>query len=244
MFGWFGKSCPVDAVTRDWIERRWHWLTDEFGCDCMIGSLTILPTDQFFPGAYDRSENAGKRLLERVCQYMGADPATIELEYYSNTRQFELINDQGHSIGDAVGTYHEGDSKFVIRIDRKQLHEPMALVSTIAHELAHVRLLGEGRLDRNSFDNEILTDLTAVFHGLGIFRANHPGYWRSRLSTWPGTEITKPEYMTTPMYGYALAYRSWLREELPVKWRRHLHPGIRAEFNQASRFLLAPGNKN
>jgi hypothetical protein len=237
MFNWFRSSCTVDSVTREWIEHRWRWLAEQFGSEVLIDSPTVLPTSEFFPDAYDRSDDAGRRLVNRVCGYMGADPASIQLEFYTDKKQLFLVNEEGHAIGTAAGTYHQGDTHFVVRIERSQLEHPMLLVGTVAHELAHVRLLGEGRLERTSFDNEILTDLTVVFHGMGIFLANHPRHWQSDVSTWPHTDVPKPEYMTTPMYGYSLAYRSWLREELPVKWRRHLRPGIRAEFKQATRFL-------
>jgi hypothetical protein len=102
----------------------------------------------------------------------------------------------------------------------------------------HDRLLGEQRLSHSTWDNELLTDLTVIFHGLGIFSANHPAYWHQHTGPWPDTDIPRPEYMTAPMLGYALAYRSWLREEIPMKWARHLRSSIRAEFKQATRFLL------
>jgi hypothetical protein len=110
-------------------------------------------------------------------------------------------------------------------------------VATMAHELAHVRLMGEDRVQSGVWDNELLTDLTVIFHGLGIFSANHPAYWYEHASNWPDTDIPRPEYMTSPMLAHALAYRSWLREELPVKWNRHLKPASRAEFKQACRFF-------
>jgi hypothetical protein len=42
----------------------------------------------------------------------------------------------------------------------------------MAHELAHQRLLGEGRVD--VFDNELLTDLTPMYNRSGVFLANNP----------------------------------------------------------------------
>jgi hypothetical protein len=97
--------------------------------------------------------------------------------------------------------------------------------------------MGENRVSGDAFDNELLTDLTVVFHGLGIFLANSPRYWESDATVWPNTSSLKPEYMTTPMYAYALALRSWLREEPFPAWRKHLVPGVRAEFKQAFKFL-------
>jgi hypothetical protein len=72
---------------------------------------------------------------------------------------------------------------------------------------------------------------------MGIFFANHPRRWGSGVTNWPDIDVPKPEYMTTPMYAYALAYRNWLREQPPVKWAGHLRSGIRAEFRQATRVL-------
>ena len=43
--------------------------------------------------------------------------------------------------------------------------------------------------------------------------------------------------MTTAMYGYALALRAWQRKEARPTWKRYLKPGVRAEFEQALRFL-------
>ncbi len=77
----------------------------------------------------------------------------------------------------------------------------MGLVGTMAHELAHVRLLGESRIMREVFDNELLTDLTGVHFGLGIFLANTSRNWDSHYSQWPDTDLFKPDYMTAPMCG-------------------------------------------
>jgi len=172
---------------------------------------------------------------------MGVEPSRVEFEFYSNANLPTLVNDKGHAFGHAAGTYEEGNSQSIIRIERSQFEEPMLLVGTVAHEQAHARLLGEGRLSGDEFDNELLTDLTVVFHGLGIFLANGPRHWHSAVTTWPGTAVPRPGYMTTPMYGYALALRCWLREEPLPRWRKHLNPGLRAEFKQAMRFLDGQG---
>ena len=118
----------------------------------------------------------------------------------------------------------------------------MSLVGTLAHELAHQRLLGEDRIMSEVFDNELLTDLTVVFKGLGIFLANVPRSWDGDHSTWPGTALRKPEYMTGPMFGYALALLAWVRGEDRPDWQKHLRFGVRGEFRQALRFLQKTGD--
>ena len=129
----------------------------------------------------------------------------------------------------------------IITIAKSGLHDPMSLVGTMAHELAHKRLLGEGRIMREEFDNELLTDLTTVFFGLGIFQANSNRPLIRSDELWQGTGFVRPEYMTPPMYGYALAHLAWFRGEQSPNWARHLHLNARPDFNQGLRFLQKTG---
>jgi hypothetical protein len=242
VFNPFKPRCTVDPVTRRWIDTMLAWLADEFPD---VGDRTILPTADDFPDPYDRSDDAVRTLLGRVCRHMHVDPDQLDLRFFSNpARDLRLVNDSGDAISNgAAGTYHRGETHFVIRIERRQAEHPMDLVGTVAHELAHVRLMGEGRVTGDEFDNELLTDLTVVHHGMGVFLANVRRHWGSHVTRWPGTDVPMPRYMTTPMYGYALAARSVLAGEHRVLWKRHLKPGVRAEFRAAKRFLchFTPG---
>jgi hypothetical protein len=152
------------------------------------------------------------------------------------------VNEEGHEFGGAAGLYEEGESKYIIRISRTELGEPMGLVGTMAHELAHVRLLGEGRIMREEFDNELLTDLTTVAFGLGIFLANTPRNWHSDLKKWPDSDLNRPEYMSPPMFGYALAHVAWHAGEKWPDWAGYLNWSVRGEFKQALRFLQKTGD--
>jgi hypothetical protein len=237
MLSWFNPKCTVNPRTRHWIEARWQSLGEQFP-DLLRGSANVLPTASFFPDRYEPSDDAVRVLVNRVCGYMRVPPARIDLQFYSQPGRSILVNDDGHAIASgAAGTYHESDQQFVIRIERDQFQNPMTLVGTVAHELAHVRLLGERRLDRAVFDNELLTDLTVVYHGMGVFLANVPRHWESQTTTWPDSNEPRPNYMSTPMYKYALALRCWSREEASSKWSRHLRSAPRAEFKTALRFL-------
>jgi len=160
----------------------------------------------------------------------------VDFEFFSESNTLYLVNERGRGIGIAVGTFTSAD-RFIIRVERAKLREPMALVGTLAHELSHARLLGEKRIDRDCFDHELATDLNVVFHGMGIFIANDPGYSDGHIRNWPGTEQPAPTYMTAGMLGYALALRCCQRMESLPSWRKHLLPSVRAEFKQSYRFL-------
>ena len=176
MLGWlFPPSCPCDPAAKEWVEERLAWLAEEFDDHAFNGRRVVLPTHEFFPDPYDGSPNAVRRLLDRVCEYMDVVPDLVELRFTSNAGGMELVNEFGESVPfGAAGTYQETDHGTLISLDTGELADPMALVGTMAHELAHTRLLGESRVRREEYDNELLTDLTTVHFGLGIFLANSP----------------------------------------------------------------------
>lgn len=243
MLGWlFPPSCPCDPAAKGWVEERLQWLSEEFDDHAFNGRPVVLPTPEFFPDPYDSSKRAVRTLLDRVCGYMDVVPDLVALKFVSDAGKIWLVNESGQYLPGAAGTYHEGKRKFIISIDKSGLDDLVGLVGTMAHELAHVRLLGESRIMREAYDNELLTDLTVVYFGLGIFLANTPRVWDSQYTKWPDTDLHKPEYMTPPMFGYALAHLAWFRGEEKPAWAQHLHWNARADFKQALRFLLKTGD--
>ena len=241
MLNWlFPPTCPCDPAAKAWVEERLEWLAEEFDDSAFSGRRIVLPKPGFFPDPYNRSEKAVRRLLDRVCEYMDVIPELVSLSLTEELGQIGLVNEGGQYLpGAPAGTYEEGEREFIIRINEAEMHDPMGLVGTIAHELAHVRLLGESRIMSDAFDNEVLTDLTVVHFGLGIFLANSPRNWDSQYGKWPDTDIAKPEYMTPPMFGWALAHLAWFRGEERPEWARHLNGGARANLKQGLRYLFA-----
>ncbi len=102
----------------------------------------------------------------------GARSGRVKLQLYHDrdaaTRKRLRIESEEK---DAAGYYWK-DDKEIVAIEASNLGDPMALVGTIAHELAQCRLLGEKRITSEAVDHESLTDLTTVFFGMGIFNAN------------------------------------------------------------------------
>lgn len=234
MLGWFRPTCPCDPVAKQWVEDRLRWLAEQFGLHVLLERPIIVPAAEFFPDPYDASPAAGQRMFLRVCEYMGVDPDDIELEFYNSDTPLDPAQ------GIAAGTWTPGEGswrKSVIRLESGWLDRPADLIGTMAHELAHQRLLGEQRARRDAFDNELLTDLTTVFHGFGVFLANNPRKSTGELSRWPGTQLYRPEYLSEPMLGYAMAHIAWFRDEDRSSWVKHLRWAQRAVFKQGLRFL-------
>jgi hypothetical protein len=126
-------------------------------------------------------------------------------------------------------------------IARSELLEPANLVGTMAHELAHYLLEHEDRLDDDDWDEELLADLTVVSLGMGVFLVNSPRDWRGTYTTWPGTNLPRPAYMSSVMFGYALAHLAWWRGESKPPWSKHINWAARANLEQGLRFLVKTG---
>ena len=196
MFGWFRAKCPVDMAAKTWIEQRLQWLDGQFPQSAFNDKPMVLPTAQFFPDPYDGSEaGSAGAMLDRVCDYMGVAPGLVELELAADSgKNLWLVNESGQYLPPhPAGTYSEGREKFRIRVHEAGLDNAVGLVGTMAHELAHVLLLGESRISHDAYDNELLTDLTVVFHGLGIFLANTPRVSGQSIWAMAGNEPQKAE---------------------------------------------------
>ena len=173
---WLSRArCPCDAAAKCWIEERLKWLDDRFEDNAFQGTPIILPIRRFFPDPFDGSDQAVGALLYRVCGYMEVDPDRIDLQFRTDVGKLWLINNKGKYLPPgAAGTFQQNGDEFVITVDRSEIGDPMNLVGTFAHELAHARLMGEGHMSGDEYDNEILTDLTTVHFGFGLFLANSP----------------------------------------------------------------------
>ncbi len=236
MFGWFGSKaeCPVDFATREWIERRWAWLTEQFGRERPRSARVILPTPEFFPDPYAAKPDDARAMFDRVCGYMGVAPETVELSWYQDRNPvYEGQWQQG-----TAGLYHEEAGRFRVWVEVGNIDDPLALVATMAHELGHVLLLGHGRVSQDAEDHEPLTDLLTVYLGLGLFTANaviREQYWHAGAVS--GWRMGRRGYLSMPMYGYALAKFARARSEERPPWAKHLRRDVRSAFRKACRFL-------
>lgn len=238
MWGWFAPKCPVKLRDKVWVEQRTRWLIQEFGRRPLLEFNTILPTPEFFPDPFSGVEDDVPPMLRRVCQYMECDADRFHLTFFDADKAW--YDEEGNPQWGAAGFYvqQEGVKRPMIRVSTTILRDPMALVATLAHEVAHDRLLGELRVSVGTRDHEPLTDLTTVFFGLGIF----PAVTAFRTAAWKDGmmqrwQMSTQGYLCDNVFGYALALRSWLREESVMSWSRHLTINPRAAYRDGLRYL-------
>ena len=187
MFGWLNNEskCPVGPKLQAWLEGRVAWIVREFGIE-RLREEVVLPNDDFFPDEYNGTEDDVRRLFKQVCEYMGVDPGRVDLRFYRVGDRRALTPLDGWAW--TVGLYPDKEGRAVIQIEESQFNEPLSLVATFAHELAHVLLLGEHRLKEDEEDGERVTDLLAVLLGFGVFMANSASHTNVFLGLLEGRE--------------------------------------------------------
>lgn len=215
------------------------WFVEQFGARRLHGDV-VLPTDDYFPGVYRGTRADVQAVLARLCAHMGVDPGRVDLEHDEVDDNPELsafvpINKEWTG---AAGHHRVRDGRSVIGIRDDQATRPMALVATIAHELGHVLLLGDGRISAQRQDHEPLTDLLTIHFGLGIFSAN-AAFERTHevRGAYGYTSTSRLGYLTEPMYGYGLARYAWLRGETDPEWARYIDSNPRTYLKRGLRWL-------
>jgi hypothetical protein len=236
-------GCPVSELNRIRLERAVLLLLDIFGRDATQQRRVLIPNFSDFPILYEGTEQAAHETLKIVAAQMDVPYDRITLGFFDdNAREVSTGSPFGDRIflrseneeKNAAGYYfgRTEDDKYEIWLSRRNLTEPEGLVATLAHEIAHIKLLGEERMTIN---DEPLTDLTTIIFGLGIFNANEAFRtfknfsahgWRSK------------GYLSQPQWAYALALFAFVREEESPMWMDHLTPNVKSDFLKGQQFIL------
>jgi hypothetical protein len=236
MFGLFTSKCPIPEESRRWVERRFAWARSTF--HGRVLHQVILPTPEFFPDEYDASDEAAKIMFNRVCKYMAVNQNRVQLRLVSAripSPDGMLVIQNGSR---AAGTYQPSDGIEIITIERSYLEKPMTLVATMAHELCHVHLLGDGNVTRDTEDHEPLTDLLTVCMGMGIFGANASAQYSAwSKNGWSGWETSSLGYLRQDTWGYALSLFAHFRSETRPIWAKHLRADVRSILSKSLRYL-------
>jgi hypothetical protein len=236
---WLTTHCPVNDEESAWLESAGAWLVKQFEIN-VDDVIVILPTPEFFPDIYCGEEGDVEKLLNRVCSYMGVSRDRLSVELFSDEEKEirdHLPSFESHGRG-VAGHYRETSDLIKISVSTAYLRDPMALVAVIAHELGHVLLLADRKIQRDRKDHEFLTDLLTVQLGLGIFTANSA----FRFTQWSGGfkqgwRAERLGYLSERMFGYALALFAWNREESKPEWSKYLEGNVKDHFKSALKYL-------
>ena len=70
-------TCPLQQPPKEWVESRLAWLIEQFGPEVFLERPVVLPDATLFPERFDYSDEALRKLLDRVCELMGVDSREV-----------------------------------------------------------------------------------------------------------------------------------------------------------------------
>lgn len=213
------------------------------GATRFFNSDIVLPTAEYFPDRYERSEEALQAMFDRIARRMGLVPADIDVTLFASSDHLTkgLAPFYSSRASGAAGLYHHDPSaRARIEIDESQMKDPMTLVAVIAHELGHIILLRPGLVDRAEPDMEPLTDLLAVFLGFGIFTANAAfRFEQHQDGRSQGWSARRQGYLSEEEFGYALARFAYERGEMKPAWVSFLSTNVKTFTKRSIAWLAA-----
>lgn len=238
---WTAPKCPLDDDSRQWVDESFRWFVEELSPEVVRSVPVVLPEEHFFPDPYDGSRRSIRKMVDRVCEYMDVDPELIEVRFFEgeSTGRIHPLASPESGESHPLGIYRMKPSgKYTISLNMDQAGNPEMMVATIAHELGHVILLGEGRLDEDFEGHEPLTDLLTVAYGFGVFSANSSFVFEQWTNAqFQGWRAGGAGYLTEEAYGYALALFAHFRSERKPAWSKYLKTNVKAYFKRSARYL-------
>jgi len=237
------SSCPASPAEKELVEDEFRSLQEQLGLARLRDATVVEPTPAFFPDRYDASPDAAEQLFARVCGYMGIEPQSVGVHFWQEEPEKPEVHAPGtfgtpRQTKGASGYYAHVDGFDHVSLNVAELSDPEALVSTMAHELAHVILLGRSAISQDEPHMEALTDLATIYLGLGIFTSNtllrRHGWIEGNVQGW---KVSRKGYISPEMAGWALSLFAWARGEKNPKWSHHLAADGRCYLKQGLRYL-------
>jgi len=233
---------PIPEASQKWLDEAFSWLIMLFGDERTRDRKVLVPHPTDFPIRYDGGVQAALDTLHILAVQMEVNSDDILLDFYEDGKSSlstgspfnSFIPLMGYkNLTSSAGLYwgKQEDGKYHIWLEKRNLIDPENMVATLAHEIAHIKLLGEERIEKN---NEPLTDLMTIVFGLGIFNANVSFREYKAFNSWG---YSSTGYLKQREWGYSLALFARLRGEKDPDWTKYLTRNIRSDFSKSQAYL-------
>lgn len=235
------KDVPLSEERRLSIDDAFLYLQELLGRHLVKGKDMLLPDDEQFPKEIGSLQEIVP-LARHIARIMDIDPEQLEIGFFeAGIRQHN--KDTGNmdywAKEDYAGLYHGVNEagKYLVTISDDIHRETDRLIATIAHEFAHIKLLGENRMSENS---EELTDMLPLLYGFGIFAANSAFKFDKHSSGWQSSSLG---YLGQADWGYAMALYLHVRNETAPEWLSYMNKTVAGYCRRSLEFIRENGDK-
>ena len=249
LMGLFGPKRPLSIDEWEWQLAGFRWLLDEFGgVEAHRSGMLATPDGDCFPDSKRTGDARAAELLGQVMAIAGIGDWPVRLVMVDGERRLAQVSDTlalAHEGRLAAGTFQmvdDGGGRLIAEIvaSRAQLDDEAGLVATLGHETAHYWMTPSLRAAPGGADcEELLTDLTAVWLGFGIFLGNSARYGQHQsgeaggqwyVSGWQG-------YLSERALMTALAISETLAGRDPMAAAPYLKPHLARDLKDAARYV-------
>jgi Peptidase family M48 len=215
---------------RTWLGRYLRKLIERMGAEQFLCAAIVQPSPRYFPDPWSGTVADVHRLTQRLMSLAGLGHLTFSLSGFDESSDSWDAGTAGWFAGIRNGRCHFG-------VHVGQLRDPEAAVGVMAHEVAHAwrhhhHLVADAR-DLE----ELITDLTTIYLGFGVFTTNNTDRYRSS-SDWNVTSwsISSAGYLPPPSMAWALALQVAARGDRVEAnaVARDLEPNQQAAFHEAT----------
>jgi len=239
----FGNRTYLDPDDEAWQLETWRWFAEQFGP--VRDRALITPSRKFFPPTESNGEARVQHIFDCTKQLAGMSDWHCKL--IAQPRRAEL------KVGDVTslkaishppaGTFAFDGNEAVISYDPAGADDPLKLIATFIHELAHYRLAAV-RAEAPGGDDvhEYTTDLMTVYFGFGIFGANSAfnfSQYRDVMSQ--GWQYSRHGYLGERGLIFALAIFLELKGQSSEDARPFLKAHLLADLAKARKYLTRSG---
>lgn len=247
MFKFFKSKSLLSQPDIEFQVATFKWLLKNFGGDDFYKTINlVLPTKEYFPSKVDSPEGAAIETFEAVKKHAGLENWACKLEIQEEDANPVVAPTLAIQNGPASphGTFQETEeNEVIITYNPALASQPIQLIATFAHELAHYLTATSKEEPPGGWDNwEFATDITATFLGFGVFMSNSAfSFSQFSNSDAQGWKSSRNGYLSETEHIYALAIFNGLKG-LPIESAsEHLKPHLKKLLKKAHKELVKSG---